>query len=319
MLYTSAVQFTLDSDLAPGRLDQVLARLLPDRSRSYLGKLIDEGHVSVDGEGVTRRSRAVSGGQIISIEIPEPASLDTLPQDIPLSVVFQDESIAVIDKPAGLVVHPGAGHTDETLVNALLFHIRDLSGIGGMLRPGIVHRLDKDTSGLIVVAKNDETHRALTSSWNTPAVRKEYLALVYGSPKTSNGRIEKPIGRDPKDRKKMAVVAAGRAATTLFTLVEKLDHVSLLRCTLLTGRTHQIRVHLKSIGHPIVGDPLYSGPQWKGIPDKRAQKVLSSFPRQALHATSLSFPHPRSGEQMTFESALPSDFAKLMDELRRNS
>ncbi len=306
------MDFTLDADSPPRRLDQALADLLPDRSRSYLAKLIDEGLVFVDGEPAMKRSRAVSPLQTISIDIPDATPLEAVSQEIPLRIVFEDSDLVVIDKPAGLVVHPGAGHSDQTLVNALLFHIKDLSGIGGVLRPGIVHRLDKDTSGLMVVAKNDEAHRALTRAWGTPAVRKQYLALVYGAPRTDSGRIEKPIGRDPKSRRRMAIVPAGREAITLFTLVERLAHVSLLRCTLLTGRTHQIRVHLKSIGHPIVGDPVYSGPQWKGIPDKRIQKTLAAFPRQALHATHLAFPHPRTGEEVSFDSPQPEDFAALM-------
>lgn len=311
------MDFTLDDDSAPRRLDQALADLLPDRSRSFLAKLIDEGHVTIDGEPATKRSRTVSARQTISIAIPDASPLEAVSQEIPLRIVFEDSDLVVIDKPAGLVVHPGAGHSDQTLVNALLFHIKDLSGIGGVLRPGIVHRLDKDTSGLMVIAKNDDTHRSLTNAWGTPAVTKVYLALVYGSPRTDSGRIEKPIGRDPKNRKKMAIVPTGREAVTLFTLVERLAHVSLLRCSLLTGRTHQIRVHLKSIGHPIVGDPAYSGPQWKGIPDKRIQKALSGFPRQALHAARLEFPHPRTGEQVSFDSPLPEDFAGLMAELQQ--
>ncbi len=311
------MDFTLDADSAPRRLDQALADLLPDRSRSFLAKLIDEGHVTIDGEPATKRSRTVSALQTISIDIPDASPLEAVSQEIPLRIVFEDSDLVVIDKPAGLVVHPGAGHSDQTLVNALLFHIKDLSGIGGVLRPGIVHRLDKDTSGLMVVAKNDDTHRSLTDSWGTPAVTKEYLALVYGSPRTDSGRIERPIGRDPKNRKTMAIVATGREAVTLFRLVERLAHVSLLRCSLLTGRTHQIRVHLKSIGHPIVGDPVYSGPQWKGIPDKRIQKSLSGFPRQALHAARLEFPHPRTGEHISFDSPLPEDFAGLIAELRQ--
>lgn len=313
------MDFTLDADSMPRRLDQALADLLPDRSRSFLARLIDDGHVRVDGEPALKRSRSVSALQTISIEVPEASPLAAVSQEIPLRIVFEDSDLVIVDKPAGLVVHPGAGHSDLTLVNALLFHIRDLSGIGGVLRPGIVHRLDKDTSGLIVVAKNDDSHRALTSSWGSAEVRKEYLALVYGTPRTERGRIEKPIGRDPKNRKKMAIVATGREAVTLFTLEEQLAHVSLLRCSLLTGRTHQIRVHLKSIGHPIVGDPVYSGPQWKGIPDKKIQKLLSGFQRQALHATLLSFPHPRTGKQVSFDSPLPDDFAALMTELRGES
>jgi 23S rRNA pseudouridine1911/1915/1917 synthase len=179
-----------------------------------------------------------------------------------------------------------------------------------------VHRLDKDTSGVMIVAKNDLAHRKLSEAWNTDQVRKEYLALVYGTPKAQSGTVEKPIGRDARDRKRMAVSSTGRNARTDYEVIERLRHASLLRCTLKTGRTHQIRVHLKSLGHPIIGDPVYSGPQWRGIPDKKLQKVLSSFPRQALHATRIIFPHPRTGESLTFDSPPPPDFAALLEALR---
>jgi 23S rRNA pseudouridine1911/1915/1917 synthase len=228
-----------------------------------------------------------------------------------LTILFEDDDLVVIDKPAGLVVHPSAGHADGTLVNALLFHVRGLSGIGGELRPGIVHRLDKDTSGVMVIAKHDEAHRALTTAWNSEQVVKEYLALVYGTPSLPRGRIDAPIGRDPRDRKRMAVVAGGRRAMTDYEVVEHLRYTALLRCRLHTGRTHQIRVHLKHLGHPIVGDPVYSGPQWHGIPDRAIQKALASLGRQALHAARLTIPHPRTGEVLRFESEVPSDLADV--------
>lgn len=309
-------RFTADEDLDGLRLDHALARLLPDSSRSFLARQVGEGRVTVDGATVLKPSRAVAEGETIEIEIPPPTPVSVVSRDIPVPIVYQDDDIAIIDKPAGLVVHPGAGNYDATLVNALLFHIKDLSGIGGELRPGIVHRLDKETSGLLVVAKTDTAHRGLTSRWNTESVKKEYLALVYGAPRAASGTIDKPIGRDPRDRKRMNIVASGRAAVTLYEVVEALRYVSLLRCTLKSGRTHQIRVHLKALGHPVVGDPLYSGPQWKGIPDRRLQRIVSAFPRQALHAARLSFPHPRTGEPMSFESPLPDDFAALLVALR---
>jgi 23S rRNA pseudouridine1911/1915/1917 synthase len=235
---------------------------------------------------------------------------------MPLSILFEDDDLVVIDKPAGLVVHPAAGHADRTLVNALLFHVHDLSGIGGELRPGIVHRLDKDTSGVMVIAKNDAAHRKLSAAWSTEAVRKEYVAIVYGTPQKSRGTIDAPIARDPRNRKRMAIVAGGRHAVTDFQVIESLRHASVLRCVLHTGRTHQIRVHLKSIGHPIIGDPLYSGPQWRGIPDKRLQKTISSFDRQALHAISLQIPHPETGRVMVFAADLPLDMRTLIEKLR---
>jgi 23S rRNA pseudouridine1911/1915/1917 synthase len=201
-------------------------------------------------------------------------------------------------------------------VNALLFHVQDLSGIGGQLRPGIVHRLDKDTSGVMVIAKNDATHRKLSAAWGSERVRKEYVAIVYGTPSQSQGTIDAPVGRDPRNRKRMAIVAAGRRAVTDFGVIESLRHASVLRCVLHTGRTHQIRVHLKSIGHPIIGDPVYSGPQWRGIPDKRLQKAIASFQRQALHAAVLVIPHPKTDELMEFSAPLPADMVGLIEALR---
>jgi 23S rRNA pseudouridine1911/1915/1917 synthase len=188
--------------------------------------------------------------------------------------------------------------------------VKDLSGVGGELRPGIVHRLDKDTSGVMVIAKNDATHRALTAAWNTDAVRKEYIAVVYGTPSVEKGTIDAPIARDPRDRKRMAVVPGGRRAITDYEVIERLRYASVLRLRLRTGRTHQIRVHLKHLGHPIIGDPMYSGPQWKGIPDKRLQKAIAAFPRQALHAVSITLP---AG---VFNAPLPPDVGLLIDSLR---
>jgi len=306
----------MDREWDGSRLDQVLTSLLPEHSRSFLSSLIAEGRVAISGRVVTRKSERVAAGTEVTIEIPPPASIDVIAQDIPLTILYQDADLVVIDKPAGLVVHPAAGHADSTLVNALLHHVSDLSGIGGEIRPGIVHRLDKDTSGVLLVAKNDAAHRALSAAWNSGSVRKTYLALVYGAPKVPEGVIEGAIGRDPRDRKKMAVVSRGRSARTLYTTVEAFRYVSLLSCRLETGRTHQIRVHLKSIGHPILGDPAYSGPQWRGIPDKRLQKAIAAMTRQALHASTLELDHPTTGERMKFEAPLPADFVELLEAIR---
>jgi 23S rRNA pseudouridine1911/1915/1917 synthase len=306
----------VDEHSAGSRLDRALTMLFPEHSRSFLVRLIDEGHVEIDGVAAPKASQRVREGQTIGVTVPEPAPSAIVSQDIPLRVLYDDDDLVIIEKPAGLVVHPAAGHADRTLVNALLFHVRDLSGVGGELRPGIVHRLDKETSGVMVVAKHDDAHRKLTAAWGTERVTKEYLAVVYGTPQADRGTIDAPIGRDPKERKRMAVVEGGRQAVTDYVVAERLHHTSLLRCRLRTGRTHQIRVHLKSLGHPIIGDPVYSGPQWRGIPDKRLQKLLSEFPRQALHAFRLTLPHPRSGAAMTFESPLPDDMARLVSELR---
>jgi 23S rRNA pseudouridine1911/1915/1917 synthase len=298
------------------RLDRALAELMPEHSRSALARLIEEGRVSLDGRKAEKSSMRVAAGQRVEIEIPPPAPSGIASQDLPLTILFEDDDLVIIDKPAGVVVHPAAGHSDRTLVNALLFHVRNLSGIGGEVRPGIVHRLDKDTSGVMVIAKNDAAHRKLAAEWGTDRVRKEYLAIVYGTPKQQRATIDAPIGRDPRNRKRMSVVKSGRSAVTEYAIEQPLRHASLLRLRLRSGRTHQIRVHLKHLGHPIIGDPLYSGPQWRGIPDKRIQKAIAAFPRQALHAARLTIPHPRTGETMTFESPLPEDMRELLAALR---
>ncbi len=298
------------------RLDRALGELFPYQSRNFLAKLITAGKVFVDGASALKPSHRVEAGQEVTVEVPPAAPSSMASQDLPLTILYQDDDVVVIDKPAGLVVHPAAGHPDRTLVNALLHHIQDLSGIGGELRPGIVHRLDKDTSGVMLIAKHDDAHRKLSAAWNTDAIRKEYLALVYGTPTADRGTIDAAIGRDPRDRKRMAVVSGGRRAVTEYELAERLRYASLLRCRLLTGRTHQIRVHMKHLGHPIVGDPVYSGPQWRGIPDKKIQRILSSLHRQALHAARITFPHPRDGRVMVVEAAMPSDMREIVAALR---
>ena len=301
---------TVGESQAGLRLDRALSEIFPEHSRSFLARLVEEGHVRLDTQQIRKTSQRVELGQTIAIEIPEAAPSGLESQDLPITILFENDDLVVIDKPAGLVVHPAAGHADGTLVNALLFHVKDLSGVGGELRPGIVHRLDKDTSGVMIVAKNDATHRRLSAEWNSDRVRKEYVAIVYGTPKNDRGTIDAPIGRDPRDRKRMAVVAGGRAAITDYEVAERLRHASLVRCRLRTGRTHQIRVHLKHLGHPIVGDPIYSGPQWRGIPDKKMQRAIASFPRQALHAARITF------DGMTVEAPLPDDMQALIDALR---
>jgi 23S rRNA pseudouridine1911/1915/1917 synthase len=314
----NALRESLVTDLQHGlRLDRALGELFTDYSRNFLANLVTEGHVRIDGAVAAKPSQRVEAGQRLAIEVPDAAPSGIPSQEIPLTVLHEDADIVVIDKPAGLVVHPAAGHPDQTLVNALLFHVKDLSGVGGELRPGIVHRLDKDTSGVMIIAKHDDAHRKLTTDWNTERVRKEYVAMIYGTPPSDRGTVEAPIGRDPRDRKRMAVVKeGGRIAITDYELAERLRYVSLVRCRLRTGRTHQIRVHMKHLGHPIVGDPVYSGPQWRGIPDKKVQKLLSSLERQMLHAARITFPHPRSGETLTLAAELPADFASVLETLR---
>src|SRR3954451_22502504 len=308
------VTFTAEDEGA--RLDRALAARMPEHSRSLIARLIEDGRVTLEGKAAARASIRVAEGQNAEVDIPPPAPTSAASQEMPLSVLYEDADLVVVDKPAGLVVHPAAGHADRTLVNALLFHVRDLSGISGELRPGIVHRLGKDTSGVMVIAKNDAAHRKLTAAWRTDAVRKEYVAIVYGTPSQMRGTIDAPIARDPRNRKRMAVAAGGRNAVTDYEVVEQLRHASVIRCVLRTGRTHQIRVHLKSIGHPIIGDPVYSGPQWRGIPDKKLQKAIAGFPRQALHAVHLAISHPKTDKPMSFAAPLPDDMRALIAALR---
>ncbi|HKR64844.1 MAG TPA: RluA family pseudouridine synthase [Thermoanaerobaculia bacterium] len=298
------------------RLDRALGELFPSYSRNFLANLVSGGHVRVDGVIAGKPSQRVMEGQRVAIDVPDATPSTIASQDLPLAILYEDDDVVVIDKPPGLVVHPAAGHPDQTLVNALLFHVRDLSGVGGEIRPGIVHRLDKDTSGVMVIAKHDDAHRKLTAEWGTERVRKEYVAVVYGTPSQERGTVDAPIGRDPRDRKRMAVVASGRRAVTDYEVQERLRAASVVRCVLHTGRTHQIRVHMKHLGHPIIGDPLYSGPQWRGIPDKRVQRALSAFPRQALHAAHIAFPQPTTGAPMTFDAPLPADLRELIETLR---
>jgi 23S rRNA pseudouridine1911/1915/1917 synthase len=316
---TETREATVEAAHSGARLDRALCELFPDQSRNALAKLVTAGHVRINDAIALKPSQRVETGQIVTVELPAAAPSSMESQDLPLTVLYEDQDVVVIDKPAGLVVHPAAGHPDQTLVNALLFHVKDLSGIGGELRPGIVHRLDKDTSGVMLIAKHDEAHRKLTAAWNTDAVRKEYLALVYGTPPAERGTVDAPIGRDPRDRKRMAVVAEGRRAITDYELVERLRYASLLRCRLRTGRTHQIRVHMKHLGHPIVGDPVYSGPQWRGIPDKKLQRALAAISRQALHAARLTFTHPRDGRVVVVEAPVPEDMRELLAVLREVS
>jgi 23S rRNA pseudouridine1911/1915/1917 synthase len=254
------------------------------------------------------------------VSVPAPAPAEPQPEDIPLRIVHEDAALLVLDKPAGLVVHPGAGTSSGTLVNALLARVRDLSGVGGVLRPGIVHRLDRGTSGLLLVAKSDEAHRALARQFANRTVEKEYLAVVLGVPARSSGEIDAPIGRDPVHRRRMSVRAPrGRAARTSWSVEERFDGAALLRVRIHTGRTHQIRVHLASIGHPVAGDPLYGGTRTPPSRGAAALEALSSLARPALHAARLAFTHPSSGARLVFEAPLPADLAGLLDSLRSAS
>ena len=298
------------------RLNRFAASRLPQLSRSRLRSLIELGHATVDGSPAKPALRLRAGQ---AVRIREPAARAALPQpeDIPLRVVFQDERLLVIDKPAGLVVHPGAGRATGTLVNALLHQVTDLSGVGGVLRPGIVHRLDRGTSGLLVVAKDDAAHRALAAQFASRQVEKEYLALVLGVPSPPHGEVRAPIGRDPKHRKKMSVrTARGREARSSYSTVEAFDGAALLRVRIHTGRTHQIRVHLASIGHPVAGDGTYGGRREPASRRAEARDALASLTRPALHATRLAFAHPGSQQRLCFLSPLPPDLEAVLAALR---
>jgi len=297
----------LVADTAGERLDVFIARLA-GLTRARAQRLIETGHVAVAGHRA-RASLRLEPGQRVSGETPPPADGAAAPEAIPLHVLFEDGDVLAVNKPAGMTVHPAPGHPSATLVNAILAHCADLSGIGGVLRPGIVHRLDRDTSGVILVAKNDGAHQALARQLKERSVEKTYLALVEGTPKPAEGVIDAPIARDPRNRKRMAVLEGGRAALTHYRLVERLPAVSLLEVRPKTGRTHQIRVHLAAIGHPIVGDHVYGKPSQTGRPAKLVA-------RQFLHAWRIVFTHPRTGERMEVEAPLAADLEAALHRLR---
>ena len=295
-------------ELAGQRLDAALAKLEPTLSRAQARRLVEQGAITVSGE-VVKPAHRLRAGERIAGAVPEAQATALAPEELPLSILYQDADVVVIDKPAGLVVYPAPGHGGGTLVNALLHHCRDLSGVGGELRPGIVHRLDKDTSGVLVAAKNDVAHRSLAAQFKVHSVLREYLALVRGAPRAASGSVEAAIGRHPTDRKRMSTrTRRGRAAVTHYRVEERLRGASLLRVRLETGRTHQVRVHLASIGLPVLGDPVYGGAQALG-----AELGLA---RQALHAAVLGFTHPTTGAAMRFESPLPPDLVRALGALR---
>lgn len=307
---------TVDSAGASLRLDRWLALRLPELSRARIQSLIEAGHVQVDGRSA-KASLRLKAGQAVTVSVPEPVAAEPTPEDIPLRVVYEDAHLLVIDKPAGLAVHPGAGRSGGTLVNALLHHVEDLSGVGGVLRPGIVHRLDKGTSGLMVVAKDDQTHRALSAQFAGRTVEKEYLALVHGVPARAEGEITAAIGRDPVHRKKMSTRAPrGREARSSYRVLEALDGAALLRVRIHTGRTHQIRVHLAALGHPVAGDATYGGGRTPCCRRTTSRDALKSLSRPALHAARLAFDHPATGVRLAFESPWPEDLAGVLGALR---
>jgi len=313
--------FRIDPKSANQRLDRFLNTQLPEHTRSYFQQLISRGFVQVNAK-LVKSGYNLKANDEITIIIPDPEPSHILPENIPINIIYEDASVIVIDKPPGLIVHPGAGHRSGTLVSALLFHCRNLSGINGVLRPGIVHRLDKNTSGLLVAAKNDNSHLFLTRQFETREIERTYQAIVWGLVAREMGQIDTLIDRSFRDRKKMSVSSQrGRQAITNFNIEEKFQYFSFLNLTLGTGRTHQIRVHLNHINHPVFGDPDYHGRQSQinRIPANRqryVQNVLKKMPRQALHARKLSFIHPESRKRMTFDSELPSDMKEALELLR---
>jgi len=295
--HSTRTELTVSANEAKLRLDQFLAKQLPEFSRSRLQQLIRDGFVRLNNSA-SRPRQIVRAGDKIELTEPPLEKIETLPEPIPLEILFEDNDLIVINKPPGLVVHPGAGHHEHTLVNALLNHCTTLSGIGGKERPGIVHRLDKETSGCLVVAKNDATHRDLSKQFAARAVEKIYLALVAGKLPKTTGIIEEKIWRHPVHRQRMSATALrGRAAKTEYRVIRSSDRASLIECRLHSGRTHQIRVHLHHLGHPVLGDKVY------------APRLAKDFPRQMLHAWKLGFRHPRTKEWKGFEAPLPDDFA----------
>ncbi len=317
---TEKIKFTVDKSQGGQRLDIYLAQSEAVLSRSQVKYAIEEGNVLVNNQ-TPKAGQKLKEGDVVILYKKPPVEATAVPQEIPLDIVYEDEAIIVINKPAGMVVHPAPGNPDGTLVNALLFHCRNLSGIGGVLRPGIVHRLDKDTSGLIVAAKSDDAHRNLSSQFEKHDVHKKYLALVWGDVKGSHGEISAAVGRHPVNRKKMSTKSKhGRGALTLWKVRERYGVVTLLEIEIKTGRTHQIRVHLSSIGYPVVGDSVYGNTsRIKAVADAELKAKLKAFNRHALHAVQLSFIHPIGNERIVFTADPPPDMTDLCNALRAKS
>ena len=292
-------------DLNEERIDKYIASEVEDMTRSQIQMLIKDNHITVNGNNV-KNNYKLKTGDSIEINIPDPVESDILPEDIPLDVYYEDEDLIVINKPSGMVVHPGNGNYEHTLVNALMYHCKDLSSINGVIRAGIVHRIDKDTSGLIVACKNDFSHKELSKQFMDKTVSRKYYAICHGVITHNQGKIDAPIGRNPDNRQQMGVVENGKYAKTHFKVLERFEKYTLCEMQLETGRTHQIRVHMKYIGFPVAGDPLY-GPR----------KVVGNH-GQYLHAKTLGFTHPRTGEYLEFDSPLPDFYQEFLDELRNS-
>lgn len=297
------ITLTVDADNAGTRLDKFISEN-SNLSRSHAAKLAEEKRILINGKEAVKKIK-LADGDIITINIPEPEPMEAVPQDIPIDIVYEDNSVIVVNKPQGMVVHPAPGNPDGTLVNGLLFHC-SLSSINGVVRPGIVHRIDKDTSGLLVVAKNDEAHEKLSAQLKERKALRKYQCIVHGNIKEDEGTIDKPIGRHPVDRKKMSVVQGGRDAVTHYKVLERFGRYTLVECTLETGRTHQIRVHMASMGHSIVGDKVYG-----------TGKEPFKTNGQLLHAKTIGFVHPDTGELVSFDSQLPEYFEDVLKKLRK--
>jgi 23S rRNA pseudouridine1911/1915/1917 synthase len=318
MVADDVIHFSVASNEAGLRLDALVADRLTQCSRSYAARLIRQGHVRIDGT-IHKPSYKVKIAERIDCRLPPPEPLDLVAEPLPLDVLFEDRHLIVLNKPAGLVVHPAAGHARGTLVNGLLYHCPDLEGIGGQKRPGIVHRLDKDTSGALVVAKTDQAHHGLSRQFKARQIRKHYLALVHGLPADDGGRIDLPIGRHPKERKKMSTACtSGREALTVWRVKARFAETALLEIDLKTGRTHQIRVHCTAMGHPVVGDGVYGRRRsLLRLAKENAPlyAILKTAKRQMLHALHLGFVHPVTAEMLCFEASLPTDMQTIIDQL----
>ena len=320
---TSTIRLVVPPKQSKVRLDVYLTHQVQNATRNKVQQAIDEGTVLVDGTKV-KASHRVSPGEVIEVTLPKPPPSEAVAEDIPLEIIYEDEALIIVNKAAGMVTHPAYANYSGTLVNALLHHSQSLSGVNSAQRPGIVHRLDKDTTGLMVVAKTDQAHHALAMQFSKRTIDREYWAVIWGVMKKKKGIIEASLGRSKRDRKKVTVTAEGKHAVTEYEVLESFGYLSLVRLKLKTGRTHQIRVHLAHIGHPVFGDPTYGGRSetWGGLSGQKARQAarfLKIIGRQALHAKTLGFVHPMTKEQMKFDSELPTDMQQLLDELRGRS
>ncbi|HZS46852.1 MAG TPA: RluA family pseudouridine synthase [Blastocatellia bacterium] len=310
------LSFRVSDEQSGTRLDKLLAGLMPNQSRTLIQRLIENSDVLVNEKPV-KSSYKVRVPDRIDVEVPPPLPLELKPESIPLNIVYEDDDLIVVDKPAGLIVHPGAGVSSGTLANGLVAHFNQLSGSAGVARPGIVHRIDKDTSGLLVVAKNDHAHQGLSEQFSSRTVFKRYVALSFGRFADNSGKVDAPIGRDPNHRTRMAVrKSGGRPALSLYTVRERFDEFTLLDVEIKTGRTHQIRVHLTYIKHPVVGDKTYGEGRENAIKDVAIRRAVASLDRQFLHAAELGFTHPRTDKPMRFHSSLASELERLLKLLR---